>query len=483
MISGIKTYAQRFSNIKLRTKLVLIGSSFVVLTSFFVSFYVINLQKKLFVESFSKTAENSFQTVRVGMEEILSLESYETLEKIFTIAKNEKYFDFIVITNQFNEIVATYPDSLEISLNELSRKAKYSSPQDSTYLLSSPYSSKLLSGVLFIGYSTKEIREYEKKALTDVGVISIIVLLILITVILFVVGGITTPLEKLKYASDRIRSGDFTSRAGENKGGIEISTVSKAFNLMVEKLTGTQKELQKEISEAGMFVASILPEPINDIVKVEWRFTPTRELGGDAFGYHYLDENNLAIYLLDASGHGVGSALLSVSAINILRTESLLNTDFYNPSSVLGSLNKVFQMERNADKYFTMWYGVLNLKTNEIVYSSAGHPPAILIRGSASGTNELFQLGTKNNFIGFLPNIEFTHSAFSLQPCDSLYIYSDGLFEIIKQDGKILSQSEFLNIIYNSNSIDLDEILLKLRKQHVNDMFTDDCALLRIKIK
>ncbi|MDP3583347.1 MAG: SpoIIE family protein phosphatase, partial [Ignavibacteria bacterium] len=344
------------------------------------------------------------------MEEILSLESYETLGKIFTIAKNEKYFDFIVITNQFNEVVASYPDSLKISLNELSRISKSSSPQDSIYLLSSSYKSKFVSGVLFIGYSTKEIREYEQKALIDVGVISFIVLIVLITVILFVVGGITTPLEKLKHASDRIRSGDFTSRAGENKGGIEVSSVSKAFNLMVDKLTSTQKELEKEISEAGMFVASILPEPINDIVKVEWRFTPTRELGGDAFGYHYLDESTLAIYLLDASGHGVGSALLSVSAINILRTQSLLNTDFYNPSSVLSSLNNVFQMERNADKYFTMWYGVLNLKTNEILFSSAGHPPAILIRANSAGANELFQLGVKNNFIGFLPNVEFSHS-------------------------------------------------------------------------
>ena len=217
MNSRIRFITQRFSNIKLRTKLVLIGSSFVVLTSFFISFYVINLQKNLFVESFSRTADNSFQTVRVGMEEILSLESYETLGKIFTIAKNEKYFDFIVITNQFNEVVASYPDSLKISLNELSRISKSSSPQDSIYLLSSSYKSKFVSGVLFIGYSTKEIREYEQKALIDVGVISFIVLIVLITVILFVVGGITTPLEKLKHASDRIRSGDFTSRAGEIK--------------------------------------------------------------------------------------------------------------------------------------------------------------------------------------------------------------------------------------------------------------------------
>jgi sigma-B regulation protein RsbU (phosphoserine phosphatase) len=41
-------------------------------------------------------------------------------------------------------------------------------------------------------------------------------------------------------------------------------------------------------------------------------------LGGDSFGYHWIDDDHFAVYLLDVSGHGWGAALLSVSVINVL---------------------------------------------------------------------------------------------------------------------------------------------------------------------
>jgi phosphoserine phosphatase RsbU/P len=95
-------------------------------------------------------------------------------------------------------------------------------------------------------------------------------------------------------------------------------------------------------------------------VRIDWKFIPSNSLGGDAFGYHWLDDDNFAIYLLDISGHGVGAALLSVSVMNALRSESLLNTDFCEPDQVLASLNHAFPGEQHNDMFFTIWYGVFN---------------------------------------------------------------------------------------------------------------------------
>ena len=89
-------------------------------------------------------------------------------------------------------------------------------------------------------------------------------------------------------------------------------------------------------------------------------FVPSVELGGDAFGYHWLDSDHFAIYLLDVCGHGVKAALLSISAMNVLRNQSLASTDFRSPTEVLAGLNKAFQMDRHNDMYFTMWYGVFD---------------------------------------------------------------------------------------------------------------------------
>ena len=99
---------------------------------------------------------------------------------------------------------------------------------------------------------------------------------------------------------------------------------------------------------------TILPEPITEgPIRTDWRFIPSTSLGGDAFGYHMVDENHFAIYLIDVSGHGVGAALLSVSVMNVLRSQSLPNTDFKDPEQVLGALNIAFPGEENNDMFFT----------------------------------------------------------------------------------------------------------------------------------
>ena len=81
------------------------------------------------------------------------------------------------------------------------------------------------------------------------------------------------------------------------------------------------EQLNEELAEAADYVKSMLPEPISEgPVKTDWKFVPSTSLGGDAFGYHWIDGDHFAIYLLDVSGHGVGAALLSVSVMRALHS-------------------------------------------------------------------------------------------------------------------------------------------------------------------
>jgi len=478
----IKNVLSALDTIRLRTKLILFVSFLIVLASIFFYFYVMNLQKTLYNESFIKSANGTLETIKFGMEEILTLESYETIDKIFLQAKKGKYVEFIVLTVNKDEILAKYPDSIDISISKLTQLSLKASLHDSVFVLSSSYKSKLWSGQLFIGFSTKEIREHERKVLTDVGITNLIVLFFIVIGIILISTSITKPLEKLRLVTDKIKKGDLNTRADEIKGGLEVTSVSRAFNQMISKLTDTQKELQTELSEAAIFVFSILPEPIVSDLIVEWRFIPSRELGGDAFGYHYIDNENLAIYLIDVAGHGVGAALLSVSVVNIMRTQSLIDTDFHNPSEVMFSLNQVFQMDNHGDKYFTLWYGVLNKKTLELKYSCAGHPPAILIRKTLNNLKEIQKIGIPNNFIGFSLNIKYDSKSFQMQKGDSLYIYSDGLSELLDNNNKMITEEEFLQSINEFNNKSIDELLINLRDKQIDHTFTDDCSIIKIII-
>src|SRR5579871_2291847 len=102
-------------------------------------------------------------------------------------------------------------------------------------------------------------------------------------------------------------------------------------NLLLQR---TQRRLDAEIREAANYIMSILPERRAADPATDWLLLPSTELGGDSFGYHDIDPDHIALYLLDVCGHGVGAALLSVTAINVLRSAALPATDFRDPAAV-----------------------------------------------------------------------------------------------------------------------------------------------------
>ncbi|MBD2448653.1 SpoIIE family protein phosphatase [Nostoc sp. FACHB-152] len=246
----------------------------------------------------------------------------------------------------------------------------------------------------------------------------------------------------------------------------------------------TQKQiLEADLAEAADYVQSLLPEPLTGNVTTEALFVPSAQLGGDCFDYYWLDEDNLVIYLLDVSGHGVGSALLSMSVLNILRSQSLANTNFYQPSEVLKSLNNVFQMSNHGAKYFTIWYGVYHRIKHQLVYANAGHPPAVLLSGKSPTDFQVKQLNSLDLPIGFLPNVEFTNAVFEVEANSTLYIFSDGIYEINQRDGKILGIKALIDILIKYNQVNnyhLQDILMQIMSLNSQQVLEDDLSLLKV---
>src|SRR5580704_17200705 len=161
----------------------------------------------------------------------------------------------------------------------------------------------------------------------------------------------------------------------------ELTQAHRDLSESRDELLRVHNRLRRELHDAERYVLAILPAPVAEPFALEWLFVPSTELGGDSFGYHWVDREHFALYLLDVCGHGVGSALLSMTVANTIRSGALLNTDFRMPDAVLSSLNQAFQMERQNDLYFTIWYGVYHRPTGKLRYASAGHPSPILVSG------------------------------------------------------------------------------------------------------
>lgn len=246
-----------------------------------------------------------------------------------------------------------------------------------------------------------------------------------------------------------------------------------------------QKQLlEAELAEAAEYVTSILPEPlISESINIDFRFVPSSQLGGDSFDYYWLDNEHLLIYLLDVSGHGLRSALPSLSVINLLRSQGLSQVNYYQPLEVLKGLNKAFQMTAKNDKYFTIWYGVYNRKSRQLSYACAGHPPAILLWRNAFGKISEERLKTQGFPIGMFAEAEYQLETCYIKPNSTLYIFSDGIYEIEQEPGKILGLEAFIQLLkdyHNFKRRNLDTLIERIKILHSRRACDDDISIMQI---
>ena len=252
-----------------------------------------------------------------------------------------------------------------------------------------------------------------------------------------------------------------------------------------EDLQQQKQLLETELAEAAEYVSSVLLEPlIHSLVNIDFRFLPCRQLGGDIFDYFFLDEANLVFYLLDVSGHGLKAALPSISVLNLLRSRSLDNVNYYQPSEVLFKLNNAFQMTQINDKYFTIWYGVLNLKSQKLIYSSAGHPPAILIQKNDSNQLQSVKLKARGTPIGMFPDMVYHDQEYQLNYSSAkLYLFSDGIYELNQADGNIWGLDNFEKLLLVESNLNLEYIFQEVKKQNTLSSLKDDISIMEITLK
>lgn len=245
----------------------------------------------------------------------------------------------------------------------------------------------------------------------------------------------------------------------------------------------TQKQmLEAEWAEAAEYVRSLLPEPLTQPINIQSRFIPSQRLGGDCFDYFWLDSDSLAIYLLDTAGHGLKATLPSISVLNLLRSRTIPNLNYHRPSEVLSALNQTFQLAYQNDKYFTIWYGVYNRANHQLVYATAGHPPAVLI---SENNQQVQSLKTPGMPIGMFPDVIFTDRFCHIETGSTLYIFSDGIYEIHQPDGSMWSLEEFINLLLvNTRKFgksNLEPILQAVTSLNAKPVFDDDLSILEVK--
>ena len=266
---------------------------------------------------------------------------------------------------------------------------------------------------------------------------------------------------------------------------INLSDIIEAQNELLktrQELVDAQKRLERELSEAERYVRLMIPPPLDGAEIIDWKFDPSTELGGDGLGYRRVNDDQLAFYVLDVTGHGLGSTLLAVTALELLRNRNPASgIDFSQPAGVVERLNRTFQMKDHAGKFFSVWYGVYSRSARTLTYANAGHPPAVLLTRQ-NGEVRLTKTSPGGSVLGIMPEIHCPETTIEFCADSELFLFTDGLYELLDPQGGRGSYDEFLAALekqVGDGTPAWDAILSWLDRARDRRMIDDDVTLLR----
>jgi sigma-B regulation protein RsbU (phosphoserine phosphatase) len=192
--------------------------------------------------------------------------------------------------------------------------------------------------------------------------------------------------------------------------------------------------LTEQLRLAGLVQRDFLPANLPNSDAAQWAvtFIPAEWVSGDIYDIARIDEQHIGFYIADAVGHSMPAALLTIFIKQAMVMRETIDKSYriFAPTEVITNLNlKMLGQKLSGYQFATCCYGLLNIKTRQMVFARAGHPYPILFREG----QEPLQLETRGSLLGVFENAEFTQGSVQLQSGDRLLLYSDGAESLVGQ--------------------------------------------------
>lgn len=271
-------------------------------------------------------------------------------------------------------------------------------------------------------------------------------------------------------------------------------TMEKRLNTYLEELTettATKERLHNELRIAGDIQLSMLPRGFKPPAHDDGRYNvdlyaavkPTKEAGGDLYDFFYLDDDHLCFAIGDVSDKGMPAALFMTVVISVLRARSTQD-HIGKPEEILRQTNELLIPQNAMCQFVTLFLGILNVRTGELVYSDGGHNHPFLRR--ANGTPEMmeFEGGVA---LGIMSGVIYPRHTMQLGPGDTLFLYTDGVTEAIAADESFYSDSRLQQVLSGIDPMASATTWVETSMQSVHDFAeghsqADDITVMALRL-
>jgi sigma-B regulation protein RsbU (phosphoserine phosphatase) len=235
-------------------------------------------------------------------------------------------------------------------------------------------------------------------------------------------------------------------------------------------------ELNKELEIAGYIQMRLIPDLPPEVAgyDIAALTVPNSEVSGDYYDFISIDEDHLGIGIADVSGKGIGASILMANTHGLLHAYALTETEAMN---VISRANNALYGYTEADKFVTMFYGVLDRKTGTLTYTNAGHNPPFVYRHDDTEPEALEAGGI---VLGIIKNASYSEGKTQLAKGDVIVFYSDGVTEAQDAKGEMFGEQRLHDTVQkyireNANSINAQFLLNWI--YDVVQKFTSDVPL------
>ena len=292
-------------------------------------------------------------------------------------------------------------------------------------------------------------------------------LLLLAGITLRIARSLTRPLGELAAATAAISEGRFDVRLPSGNAQDEVGALSRAFKAMTIALrehirrlvetTSAKERIEGELRVAHDIQMSILPKmlpllPERAEFDLHAAMVTAKEVGGDFYDFFEIDDNHLCLVIADVAGKGVPAALFMAVTKTLLKANAKAGR---SAAEILGMVNDEIARDNEQSMFVTVFCGILDLTSGELVYTNAGHNPPVLMRRGAAPE---WLPGKPQLVVGAMPATRYCSSSIVLDRGDRLMLYTDGVTEAVDLDGTFYGEQRLLQDVAHSSGSVRDDV-------------------------
>lgn len=305
-----------------------------------------------------------------------------------------------------------------------------------------------------------------------------------------IIRVITKSINLISRGTQKIRKGDFSFRI-KIKSGDQLQYLAESFNEMasgIKRLLIEEKEkqrLEEELRIARSIQLKLLPEeeletPEFEIAAVN---IPAEEIAGDYFDYFYKDSKYMYILVADVSGKGTSAAFYMAELKGIM---NYLQKKEISPAELISECH--FSLSHSFDKvtFITINIAEFKIKERKFILSRAGHTPALYY---SYEKKQCLQLNPAGHAIGLrsFTKGRIKEEVIHYQTGDILFLFSDGLSEIMNEADEMLGIENLKKLIEENNQMSAREIKQKILDFSIDfsnsSPNSDDLTFIVLKVK